>query len=974
MDPIRWQQLKEIFEAALECSAARRPALLDRLCHADAELRREIDELLANDEAAGTFLEGASQGSPYSLPDGTRLGGRLRIVRALGRGGMGEVYEAYNEHARHAEAVKVLRPELSRDEDALARVVQEVDAARRVTHPNVCRIYDVDRAECNGRDILFLTMELIGGETLSQRLRGGGTLTAAEALPIVRQIAAGLDAAHAAGIVHRDFKTANVMLAEGTEPPRAVVMDFGLARRAGVPDQSLTATGMIVGTPAYMAPEQMEGAAVGAAADLYALGIVLHEMRTGSTHVGGAALEPEWEEAIRACLERDPARRPASATAVVARLEPKSSRTPKMRRFAGIAAVSIAIVALLALVPRFLQQRNAAAGGALVMLAPIQNSTQDQTLDAVTEVFRTQLRQSGYFRLWDPARLGAVLSRMAWPADKPLGDDHRREVAARDSVPFVVFGAVGSVGGELVISLRLDELAAGTPYPRRTWRHSFRAADKAGLYDAIHEGATWLRGSLGEPSAEIAARDRMPQETTSSSWAALADLATAERFRETRQTESAVAMLRDALRLDPEFSLARMRLGDLLIDQRKQQEGLLEWQKAVSDTARRRLTRREELLIEGEYANDTWDFAAAEAAFLRMEAEYPYEYLASFYLAHALQWQGRFDAAAAHMEAAARKQPNSGPILSNLASIYLHLHRFDALDRAADELAALPRATAADCYRGLRSYAMGRMGEAVAAFDRCAHSADAGVRSRGLSEKASLLAELGRYGEARSALVEGVAVDEAAGRPEFRGGKQLALAYLALRDGRAADARVLAWNAANQGSGAFGVVRAAIVLARSGAPADAAKLAARAASFAPGSVYNGLVQSRIRGEILLASGDTGGAVEEFRKTDALDAAIRPREYLARALSAARRDAEAAGYWRAIAERPELLWQSADFDFPGFQTDALFQYAKAAARAGQQEQAQTALKQYLERRGASPIAEVREAKQIAQKLSAKGEGR
>jgi tetratricopeptide (TPR) repeat protein len=274
---------------------------------------------------------------------------------------------------------------------------------------------------------------------------------------------------------------------------------------------------------------------------------------------------------------------------------------------------------------------------------------------------------------------------MAWPAAKPLGDRQRREVAARDNVPFVVFGAVNSVGGDLVLSLRLDELAAGTPDPRRTWRSSFRAADKAGLHDAVHDGATWLRRSLGEPTAEIGARDRMPQETTSSSWAALADLAAAERFREARQTESAVAMLRDALRLDPEFSLAHMRLGDLLVDQRRQQEGLAEWQQAMSPTARR-LTRREELLIQGEYANDTWDFAAAEAAFLRMETEYPFEYLASFYLAHALQWQARYEAAAAHMEAAARKQPNSGPILSNLASIYLHLRRFDALDRTADQL------------------------------------------------------------------------------------------------------------------------------------------------------------------------------------------------------------------------------------------------------------------------------------------------
>src|SRR4051794_2395265 len=108
MNADRWQQLKELFEAALECSAAARPALLDRLCAGDPELRRELEQLLASDAEADGFLEGGAKGLPYSLPEGTVLAGRLRIVRALGRGGMGEVYEAYNQHARQAEAVKVL--------------------------------------------------------------------------------------------------------------------------------------------------------------------------------------------------------------------------------------------------------------------------------------------------------------------------------------------------------------------------------------------------------------------------------------------------------------------------------------------------------------------------------------------------------------------------------------------------------------------------------------------------------------------------------------------------------------------------------------------------------------------------------------------------------------------------------------------------------------------------------------------------
>jgi tetratricopeptide (TPR) repeat protein/tRNA A-37 threonylcarbamoyl transferase component Bud32 len=963
MDADRWRRLKEIFEAASECPPERRAVLLERMCFGDAELRREAEELLEHDANVGGFLEGGARGLPYSLNEGAVLAGRLRIVRALGRGGMGEVYEAYNEHAQQAEAVKVLRPELARDQDAAERVVKEVQAARRITHPNVCRVYDLARDTQAGRDLLFLTMELLQGETLSERLRRDGPMGAAEAAAIARQIAAGLDAAHEAGIVHRDFKSANVMLAGTAEAPRAVVMDFGLARGVGIAGRSLTSTGMIVGTPAYMSPEQLEGSDATAAADIYAFGIVLHEMRTGSTHANsGATLEREWVDAIRACMERDPARRPASAEKVVAGLSSPAKPARGFKPRVAVLSVAAAGLALFWGIYRLSGEKNAAAAGAPIMLTPIQNLTKDTRLDAATEVFRAQLGQSGYFRLWDQGRLPGVLERMAWPKDKPLGDNDRREAAMRDSVPFVVFGAITPVGGELVLSLRLDELGTDTPIARRTWRESFRTADEAGLYDAIHEGTLWLRARLGEPAAEVGAHDRLPQDTTSSSWGAISDLAAAERLREARQTESAMAMLRDALRLDSDFALAHMRLGDLLVDQRRQQEGLDEWQKAMKGTGRR-LTRREELLIQGECANDTWDFPAAEAAFVRMEQEYPYEYLASFYLGHALEWQGRFETAAKHMEGAARKQPNSGPVLSNLASIYLHLHRYDDIERAVGQLAALPRATAADRYRGLASFARGKMDDALAAFERCVQSTEQGVKSRGYSEKAALLAELGRYGEARAALEEGMKGDRAAGRPELLGGKEIALASLALRDGRKADARVLAWDAANHDSGAFGLLRAAILLARSGAVADAHRLGDRAASFAPGSVYNRLVESRIRGEELLASGDADGAIAEFHRTDALDAAIRPREYLAAALTAAHRDAEAAGYWKAIAERPELLWQSADFDFPGSQTDALLEYAKEAGRAGQGEQEQAALKQYLERRGSSKSAETAEARKM-----------
>jgi eukaryotic-like serine/threonine-protein kinase len=276
---------------------------------------------------------------------------RYEIVRFIAQGGMGEVYEARDRKLQGTVALKTIRTDVAGRAKAVDRFLREVHIARRVTHPNVCRIFDVDEhhwpaPEGSGESpapVNFLTMELLGGETLADRIERG-RLDPAEALDIVSQIAAGLDAAHALGIVHRDFKSANVMLVPSSGArarTRVVITDFGLARgvEGDNPLASISETGVVVGTAAYMAPEQVEGKPLTAAADLYALGIVMFEMVTGERpFTGGSAmsvavkrlqqappsprihvadLDPVWESAILRCLERDPADRFASAADLV---------------------------------------------------------------------------------------------------------------------------------------------------------------------------------------------------------------------------------------------------------------------------------------------------------------------------------------------------------------------------------------------------------------------------------------------------------------------------------------------------------------------------------------------------------------------------------------------------------------------------------------------------------------------------------
>src|ERR1051326_2351109 len=254
------------------------------------------------------------------------------------------------------------------DEDTLARFKREVQLARTVTHPNVCRIFDLHRHHEpeSGRVITFLTMELVAGETLAEYLGRHGALAAGDALPIIRQVAAALAAAHKKNVVHRDLKPGNVILTE--DGARAVVTDFGLALPLA---QATESTVTVVGTPAYMAPEQLEGKPVTATADIYAFGVLLYEMVVGRRpFVGGSpialalekirkkpphasdfvpALPLAWSEVIRRCLEPNPEHRFAAIGDALHPLEKTVNRRPLIRltRFAKRALAAVLLVAAL---------------------------------------------------------------------------------------------------------------------------------------------------------------------------------------------------------------------------------------------------------------------------------------------------------------------------------------------------------------------------------------------------------------------------------------------------------------------------------------------------------------------------------------------------------------------------------------------------------------------------------------------------
>lgn len=357
---------QELFQAARTLPIGQRTAYLDEHCAGDEALRARIEDLLSQharaletqpaaelEETRASDVTGYTASNPSSLENdrvldaGTVIAKRYRIVSLLGRGGMGEVYRADDLILGETIALKFLRRMLAGNREWLDRFTREVQIARAVTHPNICRVHDLHIDEQTGET--FISMAYIDGEDLRTLLRRIGRLPFQKAIEFSRQLCVGLTAAHAHGILHRDLKPANIMIdGEG----QLCITDFGLAAIRGQIAQSE----IRAGTPTYMAPELFAGTEVSAKSDIYALGLVIYELFSGQPTFAGDSFEqiahahqrleppnittvvpetpPAVERVINACLEKDPNLRPASPITVAAALP--GSDTLGLAQSAGV--------------------------------------------------------------------------------------------------------------------------------------------------------------------------------------------------------------------------------------------------------------------------------------------------------------------------------------------------------------------------------------------------------------------------------------------------------------------------------------------------------------------------------------------------------------------------------------------------------------------------------------------------------------
>jgi serine/threonine protein kinase/tetratricopeptide (TPR) repeat protein len=696
VDQLLWKRIGDLFAAARLLNGEGRIAFLKENCGQDQELFEQVMALLDVDSKPG-LLDSAPTVSALCVPQ--VIAGRFRIIRYIAEGGMGTVYEAEDVTLHDRVALKTIRPDIASHPRAVERFKREILLGKKVTHPNVCRIHDlgVDHSE-TGAEFLFLTMQFLPGETLASRIKRG-PIPRTEALPLIEDMADALSAAHQVDVIHRDFKSSNVMLVSGPNRTCAVVTDFGLAR--GLHDDSSRTHAGMVGTVDYMAPEQIRGEELTPAADIYALGIVMYEMVTGQRPFTGDSkvtialkhlndqphplrdvaphLDPNWEETILCCLRKPPLERFQSAAEVKDALVhngagPRrriTSRRPKPVLLAAIAMLLFAIASL----AWFYRGWVALPSQKHIAVLPFQNignDTENQAFsDGVVESLTSKLSQLERYQksFW-------VVPSSDSRQVKSLDDAYRKL-----NVTLAITGSIQHTAKEVILTANLVDAKNHKQLASRTIRAT--SADLDGLQDRVWESvADMVDLEVSPEVARVVNAGGTQQPGVYELYEQ--GVGYAQRY-DVDDIDRAIGLFTKALSKDPEYALAYAGLGSAYASKYALTKDP-QWIDKAKSNGQRALALGDHLVpvhvTLGEIYQQTGDIDRARAEFQQALDLDPAAIYASYRIGEIYEAKGKITEAEEVFKSVLHRRPGYWAGYSGLGAFY---YRHGEFQKAAQQ-------------------------------------------------------------------------------------------------------------------------------------------------------------------------------------------------------------------------------------------------------------------------------------------------
>jgi serine/threonine protein kinase/cytochrome c-type biogenesis protein CcmH/NrfG len=643
-------------------------------------------------------------GTPVNeLTTGSTFASRYQVIEELGRGGMGRVYKVQDTKIGEKIALKLIRPEAGLDKKSLERFSNELKLARKIRHKNVCQMFDLGEDQ----GTRYLTMEYVHGEDLKQLIRKVGRLSPGQAVGLARQVCAGLDEAHKLGVVHRDLKPQNIMV---DEDGNARIMDFGIAR--SLSGKSITGAGVMIGTPEYMSPEQVEGKEVDPRSDIYSLGIILYEMTTGRLpFVGETALSVAHKQKYEApedprtlnpqisadlagvvlkCLAKEADQRYPTASelgAELGRIEeglPTTARLVAEKKHTTSREITLKFAPKKLLIPAlglliliaatillwrgFPSKKPApapsASGMPTLAVLYFENNSGDAKLDnwrdALAELLIADLSQSRYIRVISGDEMYTILKRLGLTDARKYSSEDIEKIAAQTRATHVLRGSYLKAGETFVITASLQKPGAGESASALR----LEARDEKDIIPKVDELTRQVKEGLNLTPAQVAGDlEKEAGRITTSSPEALKYYIEGRRLQENMENEKSIAHMEKAVAIDPEFAMAYRSMGvaHQMLGHMAEARNDYKTALALSD----RLPENERLLIEGIWLNvGEEDYAKAIEVLERLVNNYPGHMLGHSWLGATYFVAGKLDEAIEHQELVVQNERTADQVTS----------------------------------------------------------------------------------------------------------------------------------------------------------------------------------------------------------------------------------------------------------------------------------------------------------------------